>query len=169
MAREMRLYVFDHQQAMVRNAPLDAEQCKVLNALSQALYDLEMKIGLPLFPDEYKPKSRPRAFDPQDEYVPVRELWENQQGRCFYCGSPLLSVYAPATKAQRQKKTFAPDEPRPFQVDHAQPRARGGKNRRANYRLSCMECNKHKGVLTEAEFMAVIAHRNGGAPSNPST
>jgi hypothetical protein len=30
-----------------------------------------------------------------------------------------------------------------------------------------VECNKHKGVLTEEEFMAVIALRNADALSNP--
>jgi hypothetical protein len=165
MAEPMRLYLIDHKDAMVRNAQLDDEQRKVLNTLYQALNDLGPKIGLPLFPEFYRGKSRPRTFDPQDEYVPVQELWDQQEGRCFYCRCPLLR--GRATKAQRLKKNWAPDEPRPFQVDHAQPRSRGGKNRRVNYRLSCVECNKHKGVLTEEEFMAVIALRNAGALSNP--
>jgi 5-methylcytosine-specific restriction endonuclease McrA len=161
----MRLYLGTNQRNMSDAAQLNPEQREILNTLHKALQDLDMKIGLPLFPEYYRPKSRPRPFDPQDEHVSVRELWEDQKGRCFYCGCPLVPVWSPTTKAERQRKKWAPDEPRPFQVDHAQPRSRGGKNRRANYRLSCVECNRHKGVLTEEEFMAVMAHRNGGALS----
>jgi 5-methylcytosine-specific restriction endonuclease McrA len=167
MAEEMRLYLGKNQRNMSEAAQLNPEQREILNTLSKASHDLDMKIGLPLFPEYYRPKSRPRPFDPEDERVPVQELWDRQQGRCFYCGCPLVPVWSPTTKAERQKKRWAPGELRPFQVDHALPRARGGKNRRANYRLCCVECNKHKGVLTEEEFMAVIALRNGGVSANP--
>jgi 5-methylcytosine-specific restriction endonuclease McrA len=166
MAEEMRLYLGKNQRAMSDAAQLNPEQREILNTLYKALQDVDMKIGLPLFPEYYQPKSRPRPFDPQDEYVPVRDLWELQNGRCYYCDAALLGYYG-TTKAQRPKKQHAPDEPRAWQVDHALPRSRGGKNRRANYRLCCVECNKHKGVLTEEEFMAVIALRKAGALSTP--
>jgi hypothetical protein len=163
MAEEMQLYLGKNQRYMSDAAQLNPEQREILATLYKALNDLHMKIGLPLFPGYYQPKLRPRPFDPQDESPDVQGLWERQEGSCYYCGSPLLRPYA-TTKAERQRKRHAPDEPRAWQVDHAQPRARGGKERRANYRLCCVECNKHKGVLTEEEFMAVIAHRaaNGG-------
>ena len=167
MAEEMRLYLFKHQWAMSEAAQLNPEQRAILSTLHKALQDLDMKIGLPLFPECYQSKSRPRPFDPQDEHVRLQHLWDQQNGRCYYCEAPLVPVWAGTTKAERQKKRHAPDEARAFQVDHALPRARGGKNRRANYRLCCVECNKHKGVLTEEEFMAVIALRNGGVSANP--
>src|SRR5919204_5125837 len=82
MAEEMRLYLGTNQRNMSDAAQLNPEQREILNTLHKALQDLDMKIGLPLFPEYYRPKSRPRPFDPQDEHVSVRELWEDQKGRC---------------------------------------------------------------------------------------
>jgi 5-methylcytosine-specific restriction endonuclease McrA len=50
--------------------------------------------------------------------------------RCVYCG-----------------KTDVP-----FELDHLQPRSRGGSNRVSNLALSCHECNQAKGKQTAAEF-----------------
>jgi len=47
----------------------------------------------------------------------------------------------------------------PYQVEHAQPVSRGGTDAPDNLRLACEECNRHKGMLTEAEFLAVLATR----------
>ena len=48
---------------------------------------------------------------------------------------------------------------RRYQVEHAQPVSRGGTDAPDNLRLACEECNRHKGVLTEAEFLAVLGGR----------
>ena len=50
--------------------------------------------------------------------------------RCVYCG-----------------KTDVP-----FELDHLQPRSRGGSNRVSNMALSCHACNQAKGKQTAAEF-----------------
>src|SRR5437870_5655214 len=50
--------------------------------------------------------------------------------RCVYCG-----------------KTDVP-----FELDHLQPRSRGGSNRVSNLVLSCHACNQAKGKQTAAEF-----------------
>jgi len=50
--------------------------------------------------------------------------------RCAYCG-----------------KTNAP-----FELDHLQPRSRGGSNRVSNLALTCHECNQTKGNQTASEF-----------------
>ena len=166
MAEEMRLYLGKNQRSMSEAANLNSEQREILSTLYKALNDLVTKIGIPLFPEQYQPKSRPRAFDPQAEWPDFHALYERQEGRCFYCRRPLMR--GPATKAERQRKRHAPEERRAWQIDHALPRARGGKDRMSNYRLCCVECNCHKGLLTEEEYMAVIALRNGGIPFNPS-
>ena len=40
----------------------------------------------------------------------------------------------------------------PFELDHIQPRSRGGSNRASNRALSCHACNAAKGERTAAEF-----------------
>lgn len=57
-------------------------------------------------------------------------LLEKFQRRCVYCG------------ASNQ----------PFEIDHMQPRSRGGSNRVSNLVLSCHNCNSKKGNQTASEF-----------------
>ena len=52
---------------------------------------------------------------------------------------------------------------RRYQVEHTQPVSRGGTDAPDNLRLACEECNRHKGMLTEAEFFAVLAARGANA------
>jgi len=40
----------------------------------------------------------------------------------------------------------------PFEIDHMQPRSRGGSNRVSNLALTCHECNQAKGNQTASEF-----------------
>ncbi len=51
----------------------------------------------------------------------------------------------------------------PFELDHIQPRSRGGSDRVSNLALSCHACNVAKGDHTAAEFghpeVAVLASR----------
>ncbi|BCL82299.1 HNH endonuclease [Ktedonobacteria bacterium brp13] len=57
-------------------------------------------------------------------------LLEKFGRRCVYCGEANL----------------------PFELDHVQPRSRGGSDRVANLVLSCHDCNSKKGNQTVAEF-----------------
>ncbi|TMC91213.1 MAG: HNH endonuclease, partial [Chloroflexi bacterium] len=50
--------------------------------------------------------------------------------RCAYCGKTNL----------------------PFEIDHIQPRSRGGSNRVSNLALTCHACNQAKGSQTASEF-----------------
>ena len=50
--------------------------------------------------------------------------------RCAYCGKPNV----------------------PFEIDHLQPRSRGGSNRISNLALACHACNQAKGNQTASEF-----------------
>ena len=57
-------------------------------------------------------------------------LLEKYKRRCVYCGV----------------------SNQPFELDHVQPRSRGGSNRISNLVLSCHECNAAKGKQTAREF-----------------
>jgi 5-methylcytosine-specific restriction endonuclease McrA len=57
-------------------------------------------------------------------------LLSKYEYRCAYCG-----------------KTHVP-----FEIDHIQPRSRGGSNRVSNLALACHECNQAKGNKSASEF-----------------
>jgi 5-methylcytosine-specific restriction endonuclease McrA len=141
---------------MYHGAQLTPEQQAVLSSLRQALQDVRRQIGNVRFPEVYARNPRVRPPVPWDQQPSFRELYERQEGRCYYCGCLLYNGTMP--KAERRRKTPRMG-PQAWEIDHAQPRGRKGKDERANYRLACVECNRHKGVLTEEEFMAVIALR----------
>lgn len=62
----------------------------------------------------------------------VREYLLNKYNRCCaYCGA---------------KDT-------PLEIEHVQPKSRGGSNRVSNLCLSCRDCNEKKGVRTIEEFL----------------
>lgn len=79
----------------------------------------------------------------------VREAFENAaEVFCEYCGVQLTTAAGPTSSTRATG-------------DHRIPRSRGGLDVRANIALCCYQCNKRKGMLTEAEFRAV--HGNPGA------
>jgi hypothetical protein len=166
MAGEVRVYLGTHLGQMSHAAQLTDEQRQVLLALHKALQDLDRHIGVPLFPEVYADKPRSRPSLPWDQRPSFRELYTRQEGRCYYCGCQLYNGAMSKTERRRCKPGVGPQA---WEIDHAQPRGRKGKDERANYRLACVQCNRHKGLLTEEEFMAVIALRNGGTASNPGT
>lgn len=47
-------------------------------------------------------------------------------------------------------------------IDHFVPRSRGGTDARTNLRLSCIECNSKKGVLSYEEFRSIYGERSIG-------
>jgi hypothetical protein len=145
---------------MVHAVRLSDEQAHVLRALLGALQDLERDIGRPLFPQIYADQLRRRPVLRGAQRLSRRQLYEQQGGRCCYCGAALY----PGRTTKAQKRASKPgDEFVPAEIDHAQPRSRAGKDERHNYRLACVHCNRHKGVLTEEEYRAVIAFRTGQA------
>jgi 5-methylcytosine-specific restriction endonuclease McrA len=62
--------------------------------------------------------------------------------RCAYCGTDQV----------------------PFELDHIQPRSRGGSNRISNLALSCHACNQAKGDKTAAEFGHPEVEQQAKAP-----
>jgi len=139
----MGLYLMLHQRHMVVAASLTAEQQQALQDLAVALRKVQALLG-PLFP-----LPEPRARPKRDLWgIDIRGMHEKQQGRCYYCGAKLFP-YGIWPKSGRFEGA------RRYQVEHAQPVSRGGTDALENLRLACEECNRHKGMLTEAEFLAV--------------
>lgn len=66
-----------------------------------------------------------------------RELTAAQDGKCFYCGQVM---YIPT-------------------LDHRIPRTKGGHNGRNNIVAACDTCNREKGNMDEADFVALIKSR----------
>lgn len=61
----------------------------------------------------------------------INRLYEEQEGRCFYCGITLHKCY---------------------EIEHMQPLSRGGSNWPHNLCLSCPQCNYSKGKKTVDEW-----------------
>jgi 5-methylcytosine-specific restriction endonuclease McrA len=61
---------------------------------------------------------------------PATRLLIKYAYRCAYCGKTNV----------------------PFEIDHIQPRSRGGSKRVSNLALACHECNQAKGSETASEF-----------------
>ena len=64
----------------------------------------------------------------------VAELWEEQNGRCFYCRECLVG----------------------FDLEHKMPLSRGGDSSRANLCLACRRCNRRKQARTAEEFLSRV-------------
>ena len=88
------------------------------------------------------PKNRRVAIDPLLKKAIIDELLKKQKGRCMYCGR----------KVARDL----------FDLDHKNPVAQGGTNRKSNFQLLCRSCNTRKGPLTDQEFRR--KYREAGVP-----
>jgi 5-methylcytosine-specific restriction endonuclease McrA len=69
----------------------------------------------------------------------LKELFEQQDGFCFYCGTLLYS-------------SFDND----IHTDHKVPLSRGGTNDISNIALCCASCNRHKHTMTDVEFLKIL-------------
>lgn len=80
----------------------------------------------------------------------LAHLHNEQNGRCYYCLNPF-----------------------PLQMgnlEHKQPRSKGGKDDIGNLAFTCYPCNSRKGNMTEKEFMANMAENDWlrvWQPQNP--
>jgi 5-methylcytosine-specific restriction endonuclease McrA len=145
---EMSLYLLSHQRHMVTAGNLTGEQAQALQALVTALRDVQRLLG-PQFaaPRPKQRRRRERLFRPSP-YV----LYEQQGGRCFYCGVALTMI--------RGAHRAGPEGPKRAEIDHTHPVSRGGRDEPENYRLVCVDCNQHKGMLTGDEYQAALEARN---------
>jgi len=66
-----------------------------------------------------------------------QRLWQNQEGKCYYCGKAFVSLYHPDTT-----------------IDHKIPQVEGGRFGKRNSALACEKCNNRKGPLNETEMYA---------------
>lgn len=82
--------------------------------------------------------ARKRGAEGTYTAIDVRHIYEEQEGRCFYCG---ISVFFHI--------------PKDVHVDHFVPLTRGGTNWPDNLRVSCASCNTSKGNKTVSEWRAV--------------
>ena len=69
----------------------------------------------------------------------LNELFEQQEGLCYYCGRLLFESFKV-----------------PFHVEHKIPISIGGSNDISNIALSCKECNLRKHTKTDEEFLELL-------------
>lgn len=79
--------------------------------------------------------NRRRAATGSHTAAELRQMYEDQQGLCAYCATPLFGRY---------------------HVDHMRPLSRDGTNDWTNLAIACPECNQRKGVRTAEEFMVYM-------------
>ncbi len=151
MLQDLNMYLVQHQQHMIVAASLNAEQKQALQDVAVAVRRVQALLT-PLFPQPEPHARRPAMWPPPD----VNAIYERQDGRCYYCRTKLGFSRTPFEwNGERVQR---------FEIEHAQPVRRGGTDAPDNLRLACVECNRHKGMLTEAEFFAVLATRNANTP-----
>jgi hypothetical protein len=69
----------------------------------------------------------------------LNELFEQQEGFCYYCGELLYASFD-----------------REIHIEHKIPISRGGSNDITNIVLSCAKCNLSKGAKTDVEFLKLV-------------
>jgi len=151
--QDLIMYLVLHQQHMVDAAGLNAEQEQSLRDLTVALQRVREQLN-PLFPQP-EPRARRKPIWPPPD---VNGIYERQGGRCYYCRTKIGFSRTPFE--------WNGEVVRRFQIEHAQPVSRGGTDAPDNLRLACEECNRHKGMLNEAEFFAALTARSTGVATN---
>lgn len=79
-----------------------------------------------------------------EDFFIERQLWLHQEGRCFYCQSPISHPSLPS---------------RDFHLDHMTPFAKGGLHDVGNVCLACPSCNLRKGTKTTEAFLQNLGMR----------
>lgn len=69
----------------------------------------------------------------------IREMFEEQEGKCYYCNCDITSRY---------------------HIEHKTPLSKGGHTIKSNLCLSCPECNMGKHTKTEEEYLEWIGEQN---------
>ena len=73
----------------------------------------------------------------------IRELWDKQNGICYYCGK---LIYSSLDKERH--------------IDHKLPISRGGSNDISNIALTCARCNLSKHTKTAEEYLATFKNEH---------
>lgn len=82
-----------------------------------------------------------------------RDVYNKTQGRCRYCGKPLVIKIADEPIGH---DTFAPD--------HVIPRCQGGSNHIDNLLPACWICNSAKGMKDVEQYRTHVAIKAAGIP-----
>lgn len=90
-----------------------------------------------------------------------RQLWDKQDGRCWYCGE---GVSCDHLLEERPNGSREDPEGRVMpQIDHQHPRSRGGRSSADNLVLACVRCNQEKKAKTPDEYRLYLQARRGSA------
>lgn len=77
----------------------------------------------------------------------LKELYEKQNGKCFYCQCEVLLPISGQFYSEDERNRW-------LEIEHMTPMARGGKDRPENIVGSCKQCNLKKGTMTADEFQS---------------
>ena len=77
-------------------------------------------------------RARRRAVGGDFTVEEIWQMYEDQQGLCAYCETPLFGTY---------------------DIDHMTPLSRGGSNDWTNLAIACQSCNRKKHTKTVIEFL----------------
>lgn len=94
-------------------------------------------------PDRFRQRDIHKAVSQNDK----QRLWEEQEGRCFYCRCECV-------RSGRKEIPLLEQPDNLFTVDHMTPFARGGRTEPGNLIGSCKKCNWEKGDDSFADFVA---------------
>lgn len=101
-----------------------------------------------------------------------RTLWENQEGKCYYCDrltilpEDLLAEFVSVIENPGGTITVLLRENRDFKsrwhnelatIEHLIPRGMGGSDRKENVVMACAYCNQKRGLQTHQEHLDNLA------------
>ena len=87
-------------------------------------------------------------------------VWRKTSGGCFYCGLQLVGDGL--GYLSRYGGTWLPVSSSWMEIEHKEPRCKGGSNRQANLEPACGSCNARKGGKTVHEYRRWLMKKNGG-------
>lgn len=91
---------------------------------------------------------------------PIRQqLWEKQEGCCWYCGCRVGGDHE--YQHSKEGDWLLPAGIAFAEIEHQNPRSRGGTNCADNLVLACIECNRGKEDRTVDEYRAWLESRCG--------
>lgn len=83
----------------------------------------------------------------------LRELWDRTNGKCGYCGNPMVWPKKGITHSEGYKKNLMAS------TDHIIPLNKGGEHVVSNILCCCSGCNSSKANRSLEEFRGYLFHR----------
>jgi len=78
----------------------------------------------------------------------VKTLWKRQDGYCYFCN---CKTHLKKKNQRRLKNTTAT-------VEHLIPKCEGGSNRIPNLKMSCNQCNSHRGSMNAVKWFRIASN-----------